>query len=1216
MIKGGDLLVIKPALVHALILAAALATAADPPASGAHSPVSFDEHIRPILSDNCFTCHGPDAQTRKANLRLDDGIGAFETLTSGTTPVVPGDRTASAIWARITAADPVDRMPPASVPKTLSPDQIELLGQWIDEGAQWEKHWSFEPVGRVALPEVEDSAWPRNGIDHFVLARLEREGLTPSAEADKRTLIRRVTLDLTGLPPALDDVEAFVNDSSPDAYEKVVDRLLASPRYGEHMARFWLDLARYSDTNGYHIDNERYMWRWRDWVIAAYNANQPYDQFTIEQLAGDLLPDATLDQKIASGFNRNHMINFEGGIIEEEYRVQYVVDRANTTGTVWLGLTVGCAQCHDHKYDPLSQKEYYELYSFFNTVAEKGSDGREGNAAPVMKAPLPEQQEQLAAIEAKIQQLVLDMDRPMPEVDAAQAVWEEEIRPTLSAQWQPVSTEAVASSGGATLTIEDDGTIRASGANPDKDVYEVVATTTATGLIAVRLEALPSESAAPEDVAGGAAAAGGDEHPAEADAGETAGPGRQALGRSPNGNFILSRFEVEVAPAGEPENFKPVRFVQADADFSQEKFPIAHALDGKSDTGWAVQGWERTDERVAVFVASEPFGYPQGSRVRVRLRHESGFAQHAMGRFRVAVTANPEMAPARLGPWYVSGPYKAYDAVSAYETAYEPETAVDFDATYEDGRHKWVLATPEYADGIIHQLPGDVAATYLYREIDAPLARAMELGIGSNDAVKIWVNDEVVLDNNVARGAQPDQDKVTVHLEQGTNRLLMKVVNFGNVYAFYFRRIREDLGRVPLDVERALMVAAAERDDAQHKAVRELYRRSSSPEWQAMEALLAKFTREQAALDKAVPTVMVMQEMETPRETFVLTRGAYDQPAEKVEPNTPAFLPPMKGGSPLNRLGLANWLVDPDNPLTARVAVNRFWQQYFGHGVVLTSDDFGIQGARPTHPRLLDWLAAEFVAGGWDIKAMQRLIVTSATYRQGSHLRPELRARDPRNTWLARGPRLRLDAEMLRDNALAISGLLVGDIGGPSVKPYLPKGLWEEVSYGAEFTAQRFVQDEGDNLFRRSMYTFWKRQSPPANMMIFDAPNREVCTAQRARTNTPLQALALMNDPQFVEAARVLAQRMLLEGGAEASTRIAYAFELATARPPKPEELSVLLGLLDAQLETFTRDAEASENLLGVGDTTPAAALDPCELAAYTTVASVILNLDETITKT
>jgi hypothetical protein len=1077
-------------------------------------------------------------------------------------------------------------MPPADFDKQPTPEETERIGVWIDEGAQWQKHWAFESIKEPALPQVQHADWPKNPIDYHILARLEREGLAPMEEADKRTLIRRATLDLTGLPPTPAEVAAFIDDSSPDAYDKVVDRLLASPRYGEHMTRYWLDVARYADTNGYHIDNERFMWRWRDWVIDAFNENKPFDQFTIEQVAGDLLPDATLDQKLGSGFNRNHMINFEGGIIPEEYRVQYVLDRVNTTGSVWLGLTVGCAQCHDHKYDPISQKEYYQLFSFFNTVAEQGSDGRDGNAAPLVKAPLPEQEAQLAALQSKIEQVILDMDRPMPEVDAAQAAWEESIKPTFAGIWNPLVPDLATSSGGATLTADSAGTVLVQGENPDKDTYEIIAKTDASGITAIRLEALPHEALA-----------------------------NKSLGRSDVGNFVLSEIELEVSSASAPEKFRPIPIAQAAADFSQDTFPASNLIDGKPETGWAIQGWERTDARTVVLVCSEVFGYPEGTRIRIRLRHESGFPKHTMGHFRLSFTNKPEMALSSLRPWYISGPYKAYDAKSAYETAFEPEKGIDLEATYEDGRHKWVAVTPNYADGVVHELPGGIAATYLYREVHSPAARTTELGIGSNDAVKVWLNDRVVLDKNVGRGVEPDQDKIVVQLQPGINRLLMKVVNFGNAYAFFFRRIHEDVGLVPLDVERAVLTQADQRTDAHRKALRDYYRRENSAEWQALETQLTAFRQEMTDLDKAIPTVMVMQEMETPRETFVLKRGQYDNPGDKVGPATPNFLPPMDGGSPMNRLGLARWLVDPDNPLPARVLSNRFWQQHFGVGLVATSDDFGVQGERPSHPELLDWLAIEFIRSGWDVKHMQRLIVTSATYRQASRVTPDLLERDPANRLLARGPRFRMDAEMVRDNALAISGLLVEHVGGPSVKPYLPAGLWEAVSYGAEFSAQRFVQDTGENLFRRSMYTFWKRQSPPANMMLFDAGNREVCSARRARTNTPLQALTLMNDPQFVEAARVLAQRMLSECGPDPAQRIAYAFELATARPPSEPELAVLTKLLAEQAAVFQQDAASIQALLETGDTAAPSELDPCELAAYTTVASVILNLDETITK-
>ncbi len=1147
--------------------------------------VDFNKDIRPILANNCFACHGPDEQTRKAGFRLDTEEGATAAFANGGAPIVPGDSAASEVFKRITTSDPMDKMPPADFEKTLSEEQIALIGKWIDQGGKYEKHWAFVTPTQPELPEVAHKDWAKNEIDYFILAKLEREGLEPSPEADRRTLIRRASLDLTGLPPTPEEVEAFVADESPEAYEKLVDRLLESPHYGEQMARRWLDVARYADTNGYHIDNVRYMWRWRDWVIEAYNKNLPFDQFTIEQLAGDLLPDPSLDQLIATGFNRNHMITFEGGIIPEEYRVQYVIDRLNTTGSTWLGLTVGCAQCHDHKFDPVSMEEFYQMFAFFNSVPEKGSDGNDGNAVPRIPAPLPEQREKMAALKTDIDAVQAKMSAPIGEVDAAQAAWETETLSKLESRWTALEAETATSSGGATLKKRVDRSILVEGENPATDVYEIVAHTTLTGMTAIRIDALTDESMV---------------------------DGK--LGRSNNGNFVLTSFEAEISPADNAELKQPVKFVTAVADYAQKDFNPALTIDGNAETGWAVDGGS-SEDRAIVFVAERPFGFDVGTRIRIVIRHESKFANHAMGSFKVSATADPAMAPAEFGPWYVNGPYIADDGKQAYTTAYGPEEGVDLAATYEDHRAKWVLQ-PHLTDGAVQELTGEICATYFYRTITSPSEREITLALGSNDANKLWLNGEVVHDNDVQRGVAADQDMVTVKLKPGENQLLMKVVNYGNAYAYYFRRADEVVGDVPMEVERALSIPADTRNETQIASLREYYRSRNWPDWEPLSTELASLEEERKVLEAEIPTTMVMAEMEAPRETFILARGQYDQPTDKVTAAVPAALPPLPEGAPNNRLGFAQWLVDPSHPLTSRVVVNRYWMHYFGLGLVRTAEDFGIQGEWPTHPDLLDWLATEFIASGWDIKAMQKKIVLSATYRQVSKYRDELLERDPENRLLAKGPRFRMDAEMVRDNALAISGLLVEDIGGPSVKPYQPEGLWKEVSYGGtEFTGQIFEQDTGENLYRRSMYTFWKRQSPPPGMLIFDAPNREVCTVRRARTNTPLQALALMNDTQYVEAARVLAERMMKEAGPEPMDRVMYAFELATAREPKPEECSVLVETFNAQVEAYRQNREAASALLAVGEHPRDESLDVPELAAWSTIASIILNLDETVTK-
>ncbi|HEV7866047.1 MAG TPA: PSD1 and planctomycete cytochrome C domain-containing protein [Chthoniobacteraceae bacterium] len=797
-------------LAHsAITFAVFVATAA---AAGAE--ISFNRDIRPILSDNCFSCHGPDKPARKGDRRLDTPDGATAEV-DGVRAIVPGDVAHSELVARITSTDRDEVMPPPKSEKQLKPEQIALLKQWIAEGARYESHWAFIPATRPPLPQPADRA-PGNPIDAFIQARLSRDGLTLATEASRTTLIRRVTYDLTGLPPQPAEIDAFLADDSPQAYERLVDRLLASPRYGEKMAVHWLDLSRYADTHGFHLDAGREMWRWRDWVIDAFNRNQRYDEFVVWQLAGDLLPNATIEQKLATGFVRNNMVNFEGGAIAEEYLAAYVKDRVATTATAFLGLTVACAECHDHKFDPITQREYYQFYAYFNAVPEKGLDGSKGNAAPVLELPSPEQTQRIADLQKQ-----------------------------------------------------------------------------------------------------------------------------------------LARVDQQVAIA--------------------------------------------TAEQQAVDSGGEPWTLPKA------------------------------------------------------------------------------LTEP---------------AARLRKEVETAKAQ--------------------------------------------------------------------------------------------------------------------------------VPNVMVMAQMAQPRTTHLLLRGQYNQPGESVTPGTPASLLPLAADAPPNRLGLARWLVDPQNPLTARVTVNRFWKNLLGTGIVKTLNDFGSQAEWPSHPELLDWLATEFVESGWDVKRLVRLIVTSDTYRQDARMTRELRERDPENRLYARGPRFRLSGEEIRDTALAVSGLLNQRIGGASVSPYQPEGIWEELSSrgdSKQWTAQFYEQSHGPDLYRRSMYTFWKRTCPPPQLQTFDAPDRETCVVSRERTNTPLQALVLLNDPTYVEAARLLAERMITEGGATPVERVRFAFRLTTARLPSEAEVSALLDLFEKQRSRYAPQPAEAAKLLSQGEHPRNAALDPAELAAWTLVASTLLNLDETVTK-
>ena len=1022
--------------------------------------VEFNRDVRPILSDTCFKCHGFDKNARKADLRLDVRAEAIVPRHGDNhqVPIVPGDPNSSEVWKRIITDDADELMPPPGSHLVLTPKQKETIRLWIEQGAEYQPHWAFLPVKKPAVPAPKNAGWVKNPIDAFVLARLEQESLSPSGEADRASLIRRVTFDLTGLPPTRQDVDAFLADTSPDAYEKVVDRLLASPAYGERMAVDWLDQARYADTHGFNNDTIRYMWRWRDWVIDAFNANKPYDVFLTEQLAGDLLPNATLDQKIASAFNRNHVMNSEGGIIDEEYRVEYVADRTRTAGGVFMGLSLECARCHDHKYDPLTQKEFYQLFAFFNQLQEKGEIPRTVDAEPLMKAPTKAQQEELAKIAAEI--AALEQARQARVAVADQT----------AAQWEPALRAAV--------------------------------------------EKLPK----------------------------------------PPADGLLAHL--------------PMDDVAATAKLEGK----AEAVDGRLGKAIRFDGSTLVNlgDAAGNFGRSDPFSY--GAWVRPDNVGEA-----------MAVVARMDDASASRG-------------------------------------HDLILANGKPEAHVVHAWPGNALRVIAKNPLPAGQWSHVFVtydGSSKVTGLKLYVNGapvEVEATHDTLTGTA--KANVPLHVGRRSASLPFKgAIDDVRVYG-------RNLG--PAEVQgiggatglaEALAVPADRWTAEQRALVRDHHLRTADAEYQQATAKLDDARKRDAAANAAVPTVMVMQEMSPPRQTFVLNRGAYDAPGEKVEPGVPAFLPPMPAGAPANRLGLAQWMTSPGHPLTSRVTVNRFWYQYFGVGLVKTLEDFGFQGELPSNPDLLDWLASQFVEGKWDVKALQRLIVTSATYRQAPRYDPALLERDPENRLLARGPRMRLSAEMIRDSALALGGLLVHKLGGPSVMPYQPPGLWEDVVVGADLPGTKYVQGKGEDLYRRSMYTFWKRTAPPPGLNTFDAPDREFCTIRRPQTNTPLQALVLMNDPTYTEAARKLAERAMREGGVSPDERIAYAFKLATARPPGVEESKVLRETFDRRLVSFKAKPDAAAKLLATGESPADDKLDKPELAAYTTVASMILNLDETITK-
>ncbi len=1072
----------------------------------AERTVDFAREVRPLLSENCFTCHGPDEQARQRGLRLDVPEGPFADRGQFGGPViVAGNAAESLLFHRITASDLETRMPyrrglgtsvvPGRDDDALTDAEVETLRLWIDQGAEWESHWAFIPPERPALPPVADSEWPRNPIDSFVRARLEQEGRTPSPEADLLTLIRRVTLDLTGLPPTQAEIAAVFSDDSPDAYDNLVDRLLQSSRYGERMAVAWLDGARYADSSGYQTDAERSMWRWRDWVIDAYNDNMPFDQFTIEQLAGDLLPDATLDQRIATAFNRNHSQNGEGGIIPEEFLVENVVDRVATTSTVWLGLTLGCARCHDHKFDPISQKEFYEVFAYFNNIPERGKAFKYGNSPPLVTAPTWDQYAELAKVDADLRGAREALSSLETDTAAAQQRWEEALPAAGRVDWvlrdqllvhYPFDGDIAGVFTGAPVTVSPSVTagLRASRRAPENATVPVNVTL---------------EDGQPHFV-----------------------PGRVGAAVSFDGQRYIDAGDIANFSYDDP--FTLAAWIYATA---ADGVIMSRALAGdEGEQGW---GLYLVDGKVRVNLSQR--WADDGVRVETRDVLPLNEWQH------VLVTYDGKRIPAGFRV---------------------------------------------YVNGQSQEL------TPLLDGINNPMRTREPLRIGASGSAR---------ENS---GASETDD---------ARPRFQGVIDDVRIYTAVLTPDQAAVVATAESLSEIARIAPASRTAGQSEKLRLSFLDQYAPRpiqeaWRQVTDL----ERQRAELWDSFPTVMVMEEMEPRRDTFQLIRGAYDVPGEKVSPGVPAVLPPLAAGQENNRLAFARWLVGPEHPLTARVTVNRFWQMYFGIGLVKTAENFGTQGDYPSHPELLDWLATTFIDSGWDVKAMQRAIVTSATYRQVSAVTPALLEQDPENRLLARGPRLRLPAQMIRDQALSIAGLLVDRVGGPSVKPYQPEGLWSQAS-------QTYQQSEGDDLYRRSLYTYWKRTLGPPAMLAFDSSTRETCIVRLSRTNTPLQALNLMNDVTYVEAARSLAERMMTEGGTTPEQRVSYAYRLATAHRPRPDTQAVLVDGFHHHLDRYQADRTAALQLVSVGERPRDETLDIAELASYTMVANLILNLDRTITK-
>ena len=1025
-------------------------------------PIDFNRDIRPILSDKCFRCHGPDAGERVSALRLDQRQSVLAELDDGSRAVVPGDMAASQLWQRITSADADWRMPPPASGQRLSDDERQRLGAWIEAGATWSDHWAFQPPRRPALPAVQRRQWMRNAIDAFVLARLERAGISPSNEASRTSLIRRVTFDLTGLPPTPAEVTRFLADRRPDAYERLVDRLLNSPRYGEHQARYWLDVARYGDTHGLHLDNERSIWPYRDWVIRAFNRNQPFDRFTIEQLAGDLLPSPSLDQRVATGFHRCNVTTSEGGSIDQEYLVRYAADRVETTATAWMGLTVGCAACHDHKFDPISQAEFYGLFAYFFSLTERAMDGNALLPPPSVKAPTPVQALRDAALEIEI---------AAGEAEAQQ--WRDEAEPKLTAWCNDFRTR----------------------------------------------HPLPP---IPSDVSWHCTL-------------DETNDARQARVAGGSAGQLIGRPDWDAAKIGLGLRFDGDTHIEFPGQNDYDR------LDAFSATAWV---------------------YLDGEGPMTVLSRMDDAAAH------------------RGYDFYLADGRLFVHLIHAWD-----RDAIRVNTTQPLVKQKWQHIAFTYdgssrADGVRIYLDGELQElTITHDRLTGSIRTEQPFRIGRRSQGGAWrgMLDEVRIYGRVLSGTE--------------------VRGLAGVS----------------DLEQLIALPASQLTSEQRRRLIDHFLKQNDPSYRELRERTHRLKERRRRLRGSFPSTLVMQELSRPRPSHVLLRGQYDQPGQLVQPGVPAVLPELPPDAAPNRLSLARWLVDSSHPLTARVTVNRFWQRYFGTGLVATAEDFGSQGEWPSHPSLLDWLAVELVASGWNVKAMHRLLVTSATYRQSSSATPAAFRRDPSNRLLGRGPRFRLDAEAIRDQALALSGLLVERIGGKGVRPYQPKGLWEAVGYTSSNTA-RFRQDQGASLYRRSLYTFWKRTSPPPTMQILDAPSREVCTVRRPRTNTPAAALALMNDVQFVEAARQLAQRLCRSAESD-HARLELGFRMVTARPPERTEMEVLVVLLRGFRRQYGQDRAAARELLQVGESRSDEAFDIAELAAWTMVANTLLNLDEAITK-
>ena len=1214
---------------------------------------SFERDVRPILSRYCFKCHGPDEGQRQSGLRLDVREAAIKSADSGKVAIAPSKPDASELIRRINLPDgSEDKMPPASTKFELTAEQRDILKRWIASGAEYRPHWAFIAPQRPVLPKVRDANWPRNGIDHFVLARLEMEGLNPSPQADRHTLARRVFLDLIGVPPTPTEADDFVNDASPDAYERLVDRLLASPTYGERWARRWLDLARYADTNGYEKDRTRNVWPYRDWVINAINADLPFDQFTMAQLAGDMQPNATVEQRIATGFHRNTMLNEEGGIDPLEFRFHAMTDRVATTGSVWLGLTIGCAQCHTHKFDPITHTDYYRFFGLLNNADE-----------PEFDIPVPDLVAKQAEIDRRIAELEADLPNRFPLLDEF--------------TWTPLKPVAVISANGAAAEIQSDASVLLSGPNPETDSYEVQLDSDLKDVAAIRLEALID-----------------DKLPSK-------GPGR-----TPHGNFVLSEITASIVTRDVPGEIQQLKFANASADFSQEKFDAAQAIDGNTKTGgWAIHGpghWNVN--RTATFVLAQPAGFAdKTARWTIRLEQQHGMT-HTLGKFRISFgrrnSVNGSAAEQRqrhfdqkFNAWLASAEKSAVSwmplrPVSAKSNL--PLLTIEADGSvFSSGdiskSDQYVVAFENVPDGItavrLEALPDDRLPKHgpgrVYYEgpfgdfflsniaIAAPgggarFIRASQSFASGNSNAMAALDDNKQTGWSINGGQGKPHAAVFALSEPLTSKSFTLLMLFERYYAPAIGRFRISVTThpsaaeapfLPNEVESALLSLRSLRarastnggnvtvPSANESPLNEPEKQSADvPYLKRLKQYFVTIAPELAAERQAIenlrsqrptlPTSLVMQERpdNNPRPTHRHHRGEFLQPKEQVEPSVPSFLPALPNNSPTSRAALAQWLISPNNPLTARVTVNRHWATFFGRGIVRTQEDFGFQGALPSHPELLDWLAVGFVGQAfqpdpnapstsnadrvrlesltYSLKRLHRLIVTSATYQQSSRVTPELLKRDAQNELLARGPRFRVEAESVRDSLLSVSGLLCRKLGGPSVFPPQPANVTTEGTYGQ----LAWKVSEGLDRHRRSLYTFTKRTAPFAMFTTFDAPSGEACVVRREVSNTPLQALTLLNDVVFTEASQALGRQFATISGND-EVRLVELFRRCLTRPPADEEVVMLSRFIKSQRERLAAKELDAATLAGPGEG------DASERAAWSLVARALLNLDEAVTK-